>query len=206
MSASGGTKAVVAALLANTGIAITKFVAFFLTGARSMLAEAIHSVADAGNQGLLLLGGKRVPARGHRGAPVRLRPRALHLRVHRRHRAVQRRRAVRAVRGLPQVPRDHGRPPERASRAGGGGCRSWCWASRSCWRPSRSAPRSSRPTRSAGDASYVAVHPARQGARAAGDPARGPGRAAGPGLRLRGACRSSLITEKRVLRRRRHRA
>jgi cation diffusion facilitator family transporter len=59
MSADGGTKAVVAALLANTGIAITKFIAFALTGFSSMLAEAIHSVADAGNQGLLLLGGKK---------------------------------------------------------------------------------------------------------------------------------------------------
>jgi cation diffusion facilitator family transporter len=59
MAVDGGTKAVVAALLANTGIAITKFIAFFLTGVSSMLAEAIHSVADAGNQGLLLLGGKR---------------------------------------------------------------------------------------------------------------------------------------------------
>lgn len=59
MATEGGTKAVVAALLANTGIAVTKFVAFFLTGFSSMLAEAIHSVADAGNQGLLLLGGKK---------------------------------------------------------------------------------------------------------------------------------------------------
>ena len=59
MAAEGGTKAVVAALLANTGIAITKFVAFLLTGFSSMLAESIHSVADAGNQGLLLLGGKK---------------------------------------------------------------------------------------------------------------------------------------------------
>ena len=59
MSASGGTKAVVAALLANTGIAITKFVAWFLTGSASMLAESIHSVADAGNQALLLVGGRR---------------------------------------------------------------------------------------------------------------------------------------------------
>jgi cation diffusion facilitator family transporter len=59
MAADGGTRAVVAALLANTGIAITKFAAFFLSGISSMLAEAIHSVADAGNQGLLLLGGKR---------------------------------------------------------------------------------------------------------------------------------------------------
>ena len=59
MAADGGTRAVVAALLANTGIALTKFIAFFLTGVSSMLAEAIHSVADAGNQGLLLLGGRQ---------------------------------------------------------------------------------------------------------------------------------------------------
>ena len=59
MSSEGGTKAVIAALLANTGIAVLKFIAFALTGASSMLAEGIHSVADSGNQGLLLLGGKR---------------------------------------------------------------------------------------------------------------------------------------------------
>ena len=59
MSTEGSTKAVVAALLANTGIAVLKFFAWLLTGASSMLAEAIHSVADSGNQGLLLLGGKR---------------------------------------------------------------------------------------------------------------------------------------------------
>ena len=59
MSTEGGTKAVVAALTANTFIAITKFAAWGLTGASSMLAEAIHSVADAGNQVLLLVGGKR---------------------------------------------------------------------------------------------------------------------------------------------------
>ncbi|MGA9101524.1 cation diffusion facilitator family transporter, partial [Aeromicrobium sp.] len=59
MAASGGTKAVVAALAANTGIAITKFAAWALTQSASMLAEAIHSVADAGNQALLLVGGKR---------------------------------------------------------------------------------------------------------------------------------------------------
>ncbi len=59
MSTEGGTKAVVAALTANIFIAVTKFGAWVLTGASSMLAEAIHSVADSGNQGLLLLGGKR---------------------------------------------------------------------------------------------------------------------------------------------------
>jgi cation diffusion facilitator family transporter len=59
MSSEGGTKAVVAALAANTGIAVMKFLAFLLTGASSMLAEGIHSVADSGNQALLLLGGKR---------------------------------------------------------------------------------------------------------------------------------------------------
>jgi cation diffusion facilitator family transporter len=59
MSTEGGTKAVLAALLANTGIALTKFLAFALTQSSSMLAEAIHSVADSGNQLLLLLGGRR---------------------------------------------------------------------------------------------------------------------------------------------------
>src|SRR6195952_1437657 len=59
MATEGGTKAVVAALLANTGIAATKFLAFALTQSSSMLAEAIHSVADSGNQLLLLLGGRR---------------------------------------------------------------------------------------------------------------------------------------------------
>ena len=59
MSAGSGTKAIVAALGANLGIAVTKFIAWALTGSSSMLAEAIHSVADSGNQALLLLGGKR---------------------------------------------------------------------------------------------------------------------------------------------------
>jgi cation diffusion facilitator family transporter len=57
--AGGGNKAVVAALLANTGIAVTKFAAWALTQSASMLAEAIHSLADAGNQVLLLVGGQR---------------------------------------------------------------------------------------------------------------------------------------------------
>ncbi|MGQ0623938.1 MAG: cation diffusion facilitator family transporter [Sporichthyaceae bacterium] len=59
MSTSGGTKAILAALAANTGIAVTKFIAFLLTRSSSMLAESIHSLADAGNQVLLLIGGKR---------------------------------------------------------------------------------------------------------------------------------------------------
>ena len=59
MSTEGGTKAVIAALLANSGIAVSKFVAFVITGSTSMLSEAIHSVADALNQVLLLIGGKR---------------------------------------------------------------------------------------------------------------------------------------------------
>ncbi|HUP98899.1 MAG TPA: cation diffusion facilitator family transporter [Aeromicrobium sp.] len=59
MSSGSGTKAVVAALLANTGIAITKFIAFLLTGFSAMLAESIHSAADSANQLLLLVGGKR---------------------------------------------------------------------------------------------------------------------------------------------------
>jgi divalent metal cation (Fe/Co/Zn/Cd) transporter len=55
MSTEGGTKAVIAALLANTGIAISKFFAFAITGSTSMLSEAIHSVADSLNQVLLLV-------------------------------------------------------------------------------------------------------------------------------------------------------
>ena len=55
----GSTKAILTAFGANLLIAIAKFVGFSITGATSMLAEAIHSVADTSNQGLLLLGGKR---------------------------------------------------------------------------------------------------------------------------------------------------
>ncbi|HLK94696.1 MAG TPA: cation transporter, partial [Nocardioidaceae bacterium] len=59
MSTEGGTKAILAALVANLAIAVTKFIAFLLTKSSSMLAESIHSLADSGNQALLLVGGRR---------------------------------------------------------------------------------------------------------------------------------------------------
>jgi len=58
MAAGGNTKVVLAALFGNSAIAVAKFVGFLVTGSSSMLAESIHSVADSGNQGLLLWGGK----------------------------------------------------------------------------------------------------------------------------------------------------
>ncbi|MGH3621403.1 MAG: cation diffusion facilitator family transporter [Sciscionella sp.] len=58
MAAGGSMKAVLAALGANAGIAVAKFVGFAVTGSSSMLAEAVHSVADTSNQGLLLLGNR----------------------------------------------------------------------------------------------------------------------------------------------------
>ncbi len=57
--ASGSTKAIVAAMFANLGIAIAKFVGYAFTSSSSMLAEAIHSVADTSNQALLLFGGRQ---------------------------------------------------------------------------------------------------------------------------------------------------
>jgi len=58
VASGGGTKAILAALAANAGIAVAKFVGFLITGSSSMLAESVHSVADTSNQGLLLLGRK----------------------------------------------------------------------------------------------------------------------------------------------------
>lgn len=57
--ATGGTRAILAAMIANAGISVAKFVAYLVTGSASMLAESVHSVADTSNQGLLLLGGRQ---------------------------------------------------------------------------------------------------------------------------------------------------
>lgn len=59
MSTEGSMRAIIAALMANIGIAITKFIAAAFSGSASMFAEGIHSVADSGNQILLIIGGKR---------------------------------------------------------------------------------------------------------------------------------------------------
>ncbi len=69
VSAEGSKKAIVAALTANAGIAIAKFVGFAVTGSSSMLAEGVHSVADTANQGLLLLGQQRSARRADRLHP-----------------------------------------------------------------------------------------------------------------------------------------
>ncbi len=69
MSHGGGSKAIIAALGANLGIAVIKFVAFAITGASSMLAEGVHSVVDSGNQGLLLVGARSAKRREDREHP-----------------------------------------------------------------------------------------------------------------------------------------
>ncbi|MFC9257416.1 cation diffusion facilitator family transporter [Amycolatopsis thailandensis] len=69
MSAGGGTKAIIAALVANAGIAAAKFTGFLITGSSSMLAESVHSLADTSNQGLLLLGQKTSQRKATRAHP-----------------------------------------------------------------------------------------------------------------------------------------
>jgi cation diffusion facilitator family transporter len=59
----GSKRAIIAAFLANLGIAIAKFIGFVITGSAGMLAEAVHSCADTGNQALLMLGGRRAAKR-----------------------------------------------------------------------------------------------------------------------------------------------
>ena len=99
MSASGGTRAIIAAFLANTGIAVTKFIAWFFSGSSSMLAEGVHSLADAGNQLLLIFGGRQAQEGGRQGASVRLRPRALRVRLRRVDHPVLGRRRLLDLRG-----------------------------------------------------------------------------------------------------------
>jgi cation diffusion facilitator family transporter len=69
MATGGSTRAILAALVANAGIAVAKFVGFLITGSSSMLAESVHSVADTSNQGLLLLGQKASRRRATRQHP-----------------------------------------------------------------------------------------------------------------------------------------
>lgn len=69
MSAHGGSKAIIAAFLANMGIAIAKFIGWLLSGSASMLAEAVHSVAHSGNQLLLLLGGRQAKRKADQEHP-----------------------------------------------------------------------------------------------------------------------------------------
>ena len=59
MSTAGSTRAIIAALVANAGIAIAKFIGFLITSSSSLLAESVHSVADTSNQALLLFGQHR---------------------------------------------------------------------------------------------------------------------------------------------------
>ena len=59
MAASGSKKVIFAALAGNFLIALTKFIAFIMTGSSAMLSEGVHSVVDTGNQILLLYGLRR---------------------------------------------------------------------------------------------------------------------------------------------------
>lgn len=69
MASEGSTTAVVTAMVGNLGIAVTKFLAFLLTASSSMLAESIHSLADTGNQVLLLIGARRAERKATREHP-----------------------------------------------------------------------------------------------------------------------------------------
>jgi Co/Zn/Cd efflux system component len=75
MGATGGSRAIVAAFVANLGIAVTKFAAYLASGSSSMLAESVHSVADSGNQLLLLFGDRRARREPDREHPSSVRAR-----------------------------------------------------------------------------------------------------------------------------------
>jgi cation diffusion facilitator family transporter len=66
---TGGSKAIIAALAANLGIALTKFIAWAFSGSSSMLAEGVHSLADSCNQILLMVGGRRAKRRADEEHP-----------------------------------------------------------------------------------------------------------------------------------------
>ena len=177
MSTEGGTRAIVAALLANLGIAVTKFVAFLLSGSSSMLAEAIHSLADSGNQALLLLGGRSAP-QGRPQHPF----------------GYGRERYIYAfivsivlftVGGLFAIYEGYEKIQHPHDDRGlAAGCRSGVLRRRDHRRvASPSARRSRSPTTCAASSRWVEVRPPRQGARAAGRPAGGLRRAGRPGLR-----------------------
>ena len=124
-----------------------------------------------------------LPAGGNRGAPVRLRQGALHLQLHRVDRAVQRRRPLRAVRGVSQMARNPGRPPERAPGKQvvvGSSCHS---AGRNRGRESVVSDGHPGVEQNPRQAAVEQVHPRRQGTGASRDLARRLRRAAGVGLR-----------------------
>ncbi len=177
MAASGGTRAIIAALVANAGIAIAKFVGYLITGSSSMLAEAVHSVADTSNQGA---------AAARRAAPPGARPprstRSATAATGTSTRSSSRCccSALGSVfalyEGIHKL--EHARAADVADRRGrhpGGRDRPGDVLA--------SAPRSTESRPLKGSRHVVAVHPPVQGARAAGRAAGGPRRARRPGAR-----------------------
>ena len=143
----GSKRAIIAALLANFGIAILKFIGWIVTQSASLLAECVHSMADTGNQALLLFGGHRAAPQGDADAPLRLRARAVLLELHRGPGAVPARWRLRHLRGHREAP-----PPARAGVAVVGGRHPA--SGRSSSRPSRSAPPCTRANQVKGQSSY----------------------------------------------------
>ena len=122
LSTEGSTRAILAALLANAGIAVAKFIGFLITGSSSMLAEAVHSVADTSATRACCCSASARPAKRPTAAPVRVRPQPLLLLVRRGAGAVHTRLGVRALRGLPQD-----QPPRGADVTQSWRSRSWWW-------------------------------------------------------------------------------